>query len=239
MRYSPYSHSRLSSFGACPQKFKLAYIDKIKIPNTNITLDKGSYIHHCLELFPNPPLSFYGLSEENIQSYNGIIKKFIESPLGNDIVNSPCTIGKELDFGLDIKLNSCNFNNPEALLRGSIDRLNYIYDVNYGEMLHVIDYKSGKYKEFKWQSFDQVKLYVIWLFQNPAFKSVDKIKASYVYVEHNQSNDLIMERKYLNNYIISYIQNIKKIETCETFNKNVTKLCDWCEYKEKGYCDAI
>jgi ATP-dependent helicase/DNAse subunit B len=239
MQFRPYSFSRLSSFDSCPLKFKFTYIDKLSGVSTNDTLDKGSYLHNFLEHYPSKPSSTYNISEENLIAYNKIAMDFIQSPLGDSIVNSPCTIGKELDFGLDNRMNHCNFNSPDALLRGSIDRLNFITDNNYGDMLHIIDYKSGKLKEERWQSFKQVMLYTIWIFRNPAFNAVDKIKASYVYIEHAQSNDLIMERKYLNTYIKEYIENIKDIETALEFPKKVSKLCDYCDYFKEGLCDGI
>jgi RecB family exonuclease len=234
----PYSFSRLSSFDSCPLKFKFTYIDKLSGFSSNDTLDKGSYLHNFLEHYPSKPSSTYNISEENLITYNKIAIDFINSPLGNSIVNAPNTLGKELDFGLDNRLLPCNFNSPDALLRGSIDRLNFITDNNYGEMLHVVDFKSGKAKDMRWQSFKQVQLYVIWLFRNPAFASVEKIKASYVYVEHNQSNDLIMERKYINSYVREYIESIKDIENATEFPKHISKLCDYCDFKKEGICDG-
>jgi len=238
MQLRPYSFSRLSSFESCPLKFKFTYIDKIKVESSSTALTKGSFIHHFLENYPQPCTQFFGLNESDIAVYTKICIDFINSPKGESIVNADCTIGKELDFGLDSKMNPVNFNNPDALLRGSIDRLNLIEDKNYGTMLHVIDYKSGKAKEAWWQSFKQVQLYVIWLFRNPAFSGIDKIKASYMYVEHNISNDLIMERKYILSYIKEYISDIKQIESSLEFPKKVTKLCDWCDFKKIGLCDG-
>jgi hypothetical protein len=82
-------------------------------------------------------------------------------------------------------------------------------------------------------------LYTIWVFRNPAFNAIDKIKASYMYIEHTHSNELIMERKYLNTYIKEYIENIKDIETSLEFPKKVSKLCDWCDYLKEGLCDGL
>jgi len=45
-----YSHSRLSSFEQCPQKFKLKYIDKAEV-EVEETIERflGSRVHDALE----------------------------------------------------------------------------------------------------------------------------------------------------------------------------------------------
>lgn len=50
MLYNPYSVSRLNTHDSCPKKFKLFYIDKIKIKGEPIlALEKGSFSHFILE----------------------------------------------------------------------------------------------------------------------------------------------------------------------------------------------
>lgn len=232
-KFAPYSFSRISTFKSCPMKFKLSYIDKISAPS-NQTLKKGSYIHHCLELYPDKPTKFYNIPEEYLPSINEIIYNFKNSELGKRILEPDVTIGKELDFGLDESLEPCSFYYKRALIRGSIDRLNYNKDTN---TLEVYDYKSGKYKDPRFQTFEQTQLYAIWLFRTAAFNHVDKVRCSYVYIEHGIENELVMERKYLKQYVKEYIESIKEIEDSEEYPKNISKLCDYCFYKESGDCE--
>lgn len=233
MRLAPYSYSRISTYKSCPRKFKYTYIDKLSGTGTSLALQKGSYLHHCLEHYPSKPHLFYNLEEENIKQYNEIIFNFISTPLGDSIVNAPITIGKELDFGLDIKMEPCNFNSTDAFLRGSIDRLNYNAKEN---ILEVYDYKSGKAREHRFQDFDQVFMYCIWIFRNPLFNNMDKVKTSYVYIEHGIENVLITERKYLKNYLENYINSIKTLENDNEYQKCETKLCEYCDFKAVGIC---
>lgn len=41
---------------------------------------------------------------------------------------------------------------------------------------------------------------------------------------------------YDENKVKEFFQEIKKLEQDETYEKNETKLCDWCDYKE--YCQS-
>jgi len=231
MTYSPYSFSRLSTFESCPRKFQNTYILKLPgLASDTTALDKGSYIHHCLEVWPSAPSQFFNLSVEQIEQYDKIILRFVQSDIGQKILKAPVTIGKELDFGLDRTLTPCSFLDSSALLRGSIDRLNYNLNTN---TLEVYDYKSGKYKEPRFQSFKQVMMYALWIFRNPLFNCIEQIKTSYVYVEHNMENELIMDRKYIKVYFKEYLDIIKSLESTEDFKMNRTKLCDWCQYNEQ------
>ena len=231
MRFSPYSFSRMSSYETCPKKFQFSYIDKIPVNRSTTALDKGSYIHHCLELHPAKPSQFYNIDKELLDEYDVIIKNFLNSEVGS-IVLSELNIGKEIDFGLTKDFKICSFDDADAILRGSVDRLNQV-----GNVLHVVDYKSGKAKDLKWQSYKQVMLYAIWIFRNPIFDSVNEVLGSYVYVEHNVVNEKRFYRTELLDYINEYVKTIKTIENTEVFAKKETRLCDWCEYKE--HCDKL
>ena len=56
--------------------------------------------------------------------------------------------------------------------------------------------------------------YALWFFQK--YSKLDKIKITYQYIEHtNSDNSILLERKYLNDYKKSLLDNINKIETDE------------------------
>ncbi|MGZ3535802.1 MAG: PD-(D/E)XK nuclease family protein, partial [Thermodesulfobacteriota bacterium] len=44
-----YSHSQLSTYETCPQKYKLSYIDKIEVETEGIEAFMGSRVHEALE----------------------------------------------------------------------------------------------------------------------------------------------------------------------------------------------
>jgi len=230
LKYTPYSYSKLSTFD-CPYKFKLNYIDKIKVFTENKALEKGTRIHQIIELY-NPysktlPLFEYKLLDENEQKEcEQLALDFIDSELGQSYLLNDGAIGHEIEFGLTTKLLPCNYYNKNAMLRGKID-----FFIKEGNVGTVVDWKSGKVKDQAYMSNDQVILYAIWVFNT--FADIDTVKADYVYVEHGERHRFEFSRNNYNNYSQLYAQKIKKIESETEFNKNPTRLCDWCDYKGK------
>lgn len=77
--------------------------------------------------------------------------------------------------------------------------------------------------------------YAVYFFKT--YPKINKIKISYVYVEHEEcENSMILERQYLDNYIKELHDLIKSAENETSFPKNECRLCDYCEYKE--HCDT-
>lgn len=214
MKYSPYSFSKISCYQDCNRKFKYKYIDKIKVPINNEALVKGSKIHKILELedFTN---------YNNDLEYKEIIDKFVNSDIGKDIFSKKSI--KEYQIKLDSRINPCK---TDHIFVGYVDR------INQSDILELIDYKTGKYKELHYQSFTQLIFYTIYFFRK--YTNIDKIKIRYVYVEHCLENTLELERQYLDVYLDTFKKSIIEIETSEYYLKN-TKFCNWCEYKD--LCD--
>ena len=217
MKYAPYSFSKLSTHYNCNRKFKYAYIEKPQKDYKDMTaLLKGGAVHNILENFPQQ--STHKLAPQ----YQHIVDNFIKTNLGKKYLYSESI--REYDFGLTTTLEPTTYNDKSALFRGSIDYVCVIDDI-----LHLIDWKSGKAKPQSYQSYNQLMFYAIYFFKK--YENIDKIKISYVYIEHeNIENDILLERKYLNNYITELITLIKNVESDEIFEKNVTKLCEYCEY---------
>ena len=64
------------------------------------------------------------------------------------------------------------------------------------------------------------------------FKDVNEVEIVYEYIEHQEFNSVVLERQYLQNYSLELVKLIHEIENCEDFNKNISKLCDYCDYQE-------
>lgn len=218
LKYDYYSFSRLSCFQNCPAKFKFNYIDKIKIEQNNPALIKGSKIHDILE-----KINLKNFDYTNNEYYN-IIKTFISSDLGQDILNKKSI--NELGIAFDYNMNPfCLDTFPSdkrILFKGFIDRVNKVENG-----IELIDYKTGNYKDYIYQDFSQLSYYALWFHKKFNF---DQIQIRYVYVEHNKENSLI-----LNNFNLiekDLLKNIIEIEKCNNFNKKISKLCNWCEFKD-------
>ena len=222
LKYAPYSYSKVSLHDQCNRKFKYRYIDKLPTKPKDLTpLLKGGAVHSILEHYPNP--SKHKLAKK----YQYIADNFIKTSLGEKYLKFESI--NEYSFGLDRDLNCTTYKDKNALFRGYVDYIVVIDDI-----LYIIDWKTGKFVDLRWMSFDQLMSYAIYFFKR--YPTIDKIKISYVYVEHeNAENDLLLERKYLDNYINHLMKLINDTEIDIEFKKSPSKLCDWCDYKE--HCD--
>lgn len=205
-----YSYSKLSTYLQCPKKFKFSYIDKIKSDDLQC-LVKGRNIHKQLEL----------INKDNFAESSPIIKNFLNHNLDikKQLFNN--NIKKEFRFGLNENLEPCKYN-KKSFYGGIIDLI-YIDDI-----LTLVDYKTGKYKDIKYQDFYQLLSYSLFFFNH---KNVDKIKLRYLYVEHNQENCLIVDKRSVKSTKQWILNIVKNIENDSEFICKYSTLCNYCQYK--------
>ena len=68
-----YSYSRVNTYHTCPYKYKLQYIDKIKLEEEGIEAFMGSRVHETLEkLYLDLNKSRLDTIEELVEYYNQI-----------------------------------------------------------------------------------------------------------------------------------------------------------------------
>ncbi len=216
MRFAPYSFSTLNTFSQCKRKFKYAKIDKApKSPRDLTPLIKGGAVHSILEHFPAV------CTHKRAPEYQHIVDKFLESELGKKYLLTEHV--SEFNFGLLKSLKPCEYYDKEALFRGKIDHICIIEN-----MLNLNDFKTGKFKAEKYQDFNQLLFYAIYFFiLRP---EISNIKISYVFVEHDMENFIILDRKYLEVYIKSLIDLITASELETEYKKTISPLCPYCEY---------
>jgi len=181
---------------------------------------KGVAIHSILENLPNK--STHKLAHK----YQYIVDSFMESPLGTKYLSIDNS--REFRFGLTKDLKPTEYKDKNAMFRGAIDLIGMDNDI-----LYLCDWKSGKYKDQKYQNYDQLMFYAIYFFVK--YPKVSNISISYVYVEHNIENSLLLSRDNLDVYVSQLSNQIISSETDVLFAKSYSKLCDWCPYKE--HCD--
>lgn len=217
MKYAPYSFSAMSTYAQCPRKYKYLKIDKIDPgPRDMTALLKGGAVHDILEKYPIE--STHKLAPK----YQSIADKFIQSRLGELYLKENSI--REFKFSLDNKLEFRSFNDKNSMFRGAIDHITII-----DNKLHIIDWKTGKYREQQYQDYTQLIYYAVILFIK--YQNVDEITISFVYVEHLLENKLVIKREYFHNHLRELVTSIHNIETDQTFEKKPSRLCDWCEFQ--------
>jgi len=256
-----FSFSQISMFKNCQRSWYYRYIEKLPVV-LGPQLKKGSQVHLLLEHFEifQDFKNFKNLKSSNIEIFNDenfknfnefekqdfleafnnpevfqIVENFSNSELGKTILSRKSI--REFEFMFNEKIEP-TFEKESSIFIGYIDRIN-IFD----GQIELIDYKTGKYKEPKFQDFSQLLIYAVYIFQRYNFK---KINLRFVYVEHNLENSITLNyndyeihkfmllndiQNILNLLEISKISNEEKFEI-SNFKCSVKKLCNWCDFKE-------
>lgn len=233
LKNDQYSNTKLSMHKQCPRKFKYRYV--LKIPEREAdksALFKGIRIHNLLEKYPSTDDVKSDLASETI------VSDFMRTDLGMKYFNSN-TLQTQVRE-LKIKMNLIRYEDDsyelipqseekdkDVSFVGYIDYINII-DINGKKILNLIDWKTGKGTEQKYQDYDQLMFYQIYFFKNT---DVDEIRISFCYVEKSFENDFILERKYLQNYEKNLIDQILEQEKSK-FEPIRDQLCDWCPYQK-------
>jgi len=240
-----YSYSRIGTFEKCPYKYKLQYIDKVKVEvPTTIEAFMGSLVHKTLEklyndkkfkkmVAKNSLLKYYkDLWERDFSDDILIVKKGLKGDnykkMGIKFISDYYDKYKPFEdmtiLGLETDGRITLPNGDQYSIR--IDKFGYINDVYY-----VCDYKtSNKMKEQEEADSDrQLAMYSFWV--KDKFPDAKKVVLKWYMLAFNK--EVVSERtdKQLKELQEEIVETIKRIESCKEFKTNVTKLCDYCKFK--------
>lgn len=243
-----YSHSRLSTFEKCPFKFKLRYLDKI-IPDIEPSIEShlGKSVHNTLEWL------YLEVKKGRVPSIDDLISYYAKDweknyRQGMVIVRKELTVKDYFNKGVEFLINYYQKHKPfddntlevekkisidlngerKYLIRGFIDRL--VHNLKTGEY-EVHDYKTGNSipPKAKIDNDRQLALYAI------AIKDIYGQDKKVCLVWHYLAHDIkICSRRtteQLNQLKKDTIALIQRIESTTKFPTYVSRLCDWCEYK--------
>jgi len=246
-----YSNSRLATYENCPQQYKLRYIDRIKLPESEEGIEAflGSRVHEVLEKLHKELILTKLNSIEDLISYyedqwnknwheNVVVvkKNFTKRHYKN--------AGKEAIA--DYYRRHQPFNQTKTLateqlvtfkidgysFQGYIDRLGYrdkgIYEIH--------DYKtSGTLpSQEKFDNDRQLALYQIGIKEK--YKDAREVYLVWHY--------LIFDKEFMSSRSDAQLKDLKKevvsliktIEKDTKFKPNESNLCGWCDFP--GYCPA-
>lgn len=241
-----YSHSRISCFEQCKYKYKLQYIDKVKVDvPTTVEAFMGDLVHQALEKLykdlgyqkkdsKDEILSFYddlwdkewtddilivkeGLTSQN---YKKMGEKYISDYYDTYYPFDDMTI-----LGLETQDRMTLPDGNQWHVR--IDKFGFKDGVYY-----VCDYKTNsRMKDQEEADSDrQLALYSVWV--KNKFKDASKVVLKWHMLAFNK--EAVSERtdEQLDRLQQDVIERIKEIESCLDYPTNVTGLCNYCVFKQ-------
>ena len=231
-----FSYSRVDCHTNCPYQFKLRYIDKLKTyddfdPLSPLTL--GNALHKGIETDVNTAI------QEYYNSYPIITEKHIEEAIKLEYLIPKVKELLPSDGKHEVKIETESFI-------GYIDYLYPVGDGTYG----IIDFKYSnnidKYLESK-----QLHVYKYYAekilginISKLSFLFVPKIAPRQKKTETiaqfrkriidtlNSKEILVKDVPYEESKVQAYLETTNQITNAKEYPKNITKLCDWCEFKE-------
>ncbi len=231
-----FSYSKVDCHTNCPYQFKLRYIDKLKTyddfdPLSPLTL--GNALHKGIETDVNTAI------QEYYNSYPIITEKHIEEAIKLEYLIPKVKELLPSDGKHEVKIETESFI-------GYIDYLYPVGDGTYG----IIDFKYSnnidKYLESK-----QLHVYKFYAekilginISNLSFLFVPKIAPRQKKTETiaqfrkriidtlNSKEILVENVTFDSSKVQAYLETANQITNAKEYPKNITKLCDWCNYKE-------
>jgi len=153
----------MSTAESCKKKFKLSYIDKVKIEkSSNFALEKGGLLHEMIEndFLHNIKIDISSKLTQigQLKTLNSIFDILVSNK-SYILLKDKYKLSKEkyveLGIGFDDNWNPVEYNKGTKF-RGYIDLVIFNED-----SAIIVDWKSGKFKEH--QDFSQVSLYSLWV----------------------------------------------------------------------------
>ncbi len=241
-----YSHSKLGTFQQCRYKYKLQYVDKVKVdvPDTVETF-MGKLVHETLEkLYKDLKYQKLNNKEELLSFFESlwnkqwtdnvlIVKKEYTSDnykeMGKKFIVEYYDHYKPFDQWKTIGLETQDFldleNNHQYHVR--IDRLACDKEGNY----YVCDYKTNNSLKPQEELDEdrQLAMYSLWVKQK--FPDAKNVKLVWYFLAFDK--EMISERSddQLVGLKKSTEELISEIENCQDFPTNVDTLCNWCKFK--------
>lgn len=243
-----YSHSRLSCYEQCPQKFKLQYIDKVETEvEESVEAFLGSRVHEALEKL------YSDLQHQKIDSLEELLVFLREEWKKNwsdeivivnneysqdnylkmaekyvtDYYNRYKPFNKEKTIALEERILIDLDDVGEYRLQGYIDRLTETKDGYY----EIHDYKTNSRLPFAdyIKSDRQLALYMIGVKNN--YPDVKHIRLIWHFLKFDKEIDTTRTDEELERLKTDTIKLIEMIEQDKTFKASPSPLCDWCEFK--------
>jgi putative RecB family exonuclease len=245
-----YSHSQLSTYETCPQKYKLSYIDKIEVETEGIEAFMGSRVHEALEkLYRDLKvtklntleelLNFYHQSwEKNWNDLIQIVRKGYSAQhyrqLGEkcitDYYERHCPFDHGKTLGLEEYIYFPLEQESGYWIRGFIDRVTLVN----GSILEIHDYKTSNRlpAQEDVRSDRQLALYQMGVAEK--WQGIEEVRLIWHYLTFDTEIHSSRTPEELHQLRQTTLELIQRIEADRQFFPKEGPLCDWCDYQ--GFC---
>ena len=237
--HSRFGYSAVSCFEQCPYQYKLRYIDQLKtLPSTDPTnaLILGTVMHTGIEKDIQTAI------DEYFTSYPVITDEHINETIKLEYLL--LIVKRMLPEGThEVQIKDDNFIGTMDLIAPVEANVYDLYDFKYSN--NWVHYKDSRqlhiYKRYAEKTLGikirnmyfvmipkvqirQKKTEDLYQFRMRLYKELEKVK----------DNVKIYPVEYDPGKVIEHLEICQKILTTNDYEKNYTRLCDWCDYKK--YC---
>ena len=240
MKHSRFGYSAVTTFEQCPFKYKCQYVDGLKtLPNTDPAnaLIIGTALHRGIETDVDTAIweyfnTFPIITDQHVDEE---IKLRYLIPKVKEVIPEGIH---------EVQVVDTNFIGTLDLLIPVGDDEFALYDFKYispknqdrymeSRQLHLYKYyweKMNPGKRIRHMAFifipkvqiRQKKTEDLFQFRQRLLEELDKVQIITSYVDYDPQK------------VIDHLELTQVIMTCDEFPKNITRLCDWCDYKK--YC---
>lgn len=225
MSYPVYSYSKWNTFKQCPRKYKFQVVDGLPRSPAGPAAQRGTEIHNSVEAL----LKGEGdeLHPEIEQAYGDYFRYLRD--------NFECV--PEMKFAFNRAFQVCEFDDPNALVRGIIDLA--IIPSPDDDQVDFQEFKTGRMYD---DHFDQRYLYGLYgLLKYP---HCTKAQVTGVYFDQGKNIPHMTERHFLGEHILNWEKvrfgTMDKAHDTGEFEARPNVHCRWCDFSHHkgGPCDA-
>jgi CRISPR/Cas system-associated exonuclease Cas4 (RecB family) len=215
------SFSRLSDYEQCPLKFKQKYIEKsYPDDSNNPAFAKGNAIHKQLEDY----VVYLSSTDKDNKPSMTTVTQAVTPMIDKLYTASNGNIFPEKQIAVDQNWEACTWFDPPHVVkyRAIIDCLVFLND----EELLIIDWKSGKVREYEDGPTTQLKLTAVILFS--LYPKIETITSSYMFVEHKKTVSVKFSRDQLEDMRAAFDDAHKTVNLATDFPHKKNRYCNWC-----------
>jgi hypothetical protein len=227
MTIKAWSHSRLGVFEACPQRAKLAYVDRIPEPprplppgKSEHANDRGSRIHDAGEMYVKGNIELV----PELRAFAAEFKALRE-------LYRKGKVSTEGEWGYDRDWNPVAWADPKVWLRMKLDamvRMSKTHAV-------VIDYKTGKKFGNEIKHGEQGQLYQLGTFLR--YPELQVIDVEFWYTDQDDITHMTYRREQGLRFYKNFDDRGHKVTSASDYpaKPNIYS-CKWCPYNTEEHC---